>query len=545
MEIVKSIAKYLRIRPSFVTAQELGVMADNRRFKDVVELGEQGRAEASDLASYYIGYCHYQLTNYEDAIVHLRKAPSISPVDYYASLFLGNCYDALNRKTEALAQYLQCLERHPEQARDILSQLLPLAGELTDQTLRESAFQRVEAVIGKDSASPHYAKLLFYQRRDRELTADVLKGNLVYGFSSARELASAGQIRLLNVGATERLRFVHLEDNSEVWVDTCEPYVAEVPDARIASGSSLIQVGDRILSDVLADKQYGRYGSMQHDRTVMARRDDAILMAPILAQHEIEEGIMLCGLASNAYGHWFAEFLPKLRYFEQHPRFAELPIIIDEGMPQSHYDFLAALVSNPTYRLAKGTSLRVKNLFIAPADTFFPLELVTHHKVPVERQSNLTIGALKYIGEKIRARYGAPESPNARIFLSRRKSQWRRLVDEADIISDLKNLGFEVVYSEDYTFEEQVKLFQQAEFIVAPNGSALNNLIFSSPQVKVLLLGQKNLFNWGGWFGSFYELGYSPVYLGGEWFGDKEHKHADYTIPVSTVRAKVMEMLGS
>ena len=52
------------------------------------------------------------------------------------------------------------------------------------------------------------------------------------------------------------------------------------------------------------------------------------------------------GFASSAYGHWFAEFIPKLRFLEQHPRFSELPIIVDEGMPQSHYDFLSLLVPN-------------------------------------------------------------------------------------------------------------------------------------------------------------------------------------------------------
>jgi len=60
-----------------------------------------------------------------------------------------------------------------------------------------------------------------------------------------------------------------------------------------------------------------------------------------------------------------------------------------------------------------------------------------------------------------------------------------------------------------------------------------------------LILGQTNLFNWGGWFGSFFELGYSFHYLSGDSVGDKTQKHADYSIPASKVRDKVTEMLDT
>ena len=70
------------------------------------------------------------------------------------------------------------------------------------------------------------------------------------------------------------------------------------------------------------------------------------------------------------------------------------------------------------------------------------------------------------------------------------------MVDEDLIIAMLQTFGFRTVYIEDFSFEEQVRIFQNAAFIVAPNGSSLSNLIFSNPDVKVLMLGQKNLFNW-------------------------------------------------
>jgi capsular polysaccharide biosynthesis protein len=310
--------------------------------------------------------------------------------------------------------------------------------------------------------------------------------------------------------------------------------------------SSLVIVGEnKILADVLAHADYGRFVDMAYDTNVLARRNDALLIKQPKPEAEIPEGIMLDGLVSSEYGHWFAEFLPKLRFLEKHPRFSQLPIIVDEGMPQAHYDFLSVIASNPVRRIAKGGSLKVKNLLVAPTDLFFPTELVRNHAVPPERQSGLTIGALKYINGKITARFGAHPNPTTRIYLSRQNSRWRRLINEKEIIEILGKLGFKAVCPETLSFEEQVKVFREAAYIVAPNGSALNNLAFSSPKVKVLMLGQKNLFNWGAWFGAFMELGYSISYLAGDAVGDENFKHADYHIPVSVMQAKVLEMLNS
>ena len=86
---------------------------------------------------------------------------------------------------------------------------------------------------------------------------------------------------------------------------------------------------------------------------------------------------------------------------------------------------------------------------------------------------------------------------------------------------------------------------QNAKFIVASNGSALNNLIFSNPsETKTIMIGQKNLFNWGGWFGSFKELGYDIEYLGGEVIGSERDKHRDYFVTPSALIKKVKSTLS-
>ncbi len=546
MNIVQMFRKCFWRKP-IVPTDQLRTMAQTRQFREVIEIYKNRQIDPKAPASDLIGYCYYQLTNYSEAIGHLKKALAFWPKDYYSSFFLAVCLNCLNKKTEAIAQFLNCLHLHEDRAGEILEHLLPLASEIADFKKCKETFAEINTAIAKlGPTNPYIAKVLFYQRRESEITPEMLQGSLFCRFYCAKDLTDAGHGRFISLGKPEKLRFVRFGEVSDLWVDTCPPYVAEISNAKIVSGSSLIFVDEnQILSEALADKEFGQFADMQYEKIVSARRNDALLVKQFEPETEISQGIMLCGITSRSYGHWFAEFLPKLRFFENHPRFSEIPIIIDEGMPQSHYDFLSILTNNPTHRLAQGSSLRIKNLLVAPTDTFFPLDLVKNHKVPPERQSNLTIGALRYIGEKIRKHFGETTNPTSRIFLSRRSSQWRRLLNEKLIIEELHKLNFKTVYIEDFTFEKQVQIFRSAEFIVAPNGSALNNLIFSNPNIKVLVLGQKHLFNWGGWFGSFMELGYSLQYLSDDSIGNKNEKHLDYSIPVSIVKRKVKEMLNS
>lgn len=552
MPIVEMFQKLLpkkKPQKKKVTPKELRLFAQTGQYQKVIDAHEGALIEQYTTCFDVIGYCYYQLTNYHNAINYLQKALWINPDDYFTNLFFGICLKYEEREIEAIKRFIDCLNLSQNRPDEILDHLLPLVCKIEDQEEAQMTFQKISKALEKfgHEDNPYMAKVLFYQKKDNKLTPNLLKDCSFCRIYSGKELSEMGVVDYHNLGDAEKLRFVKLESGSDVWVDTCNPYFATIKDAQIMSGSSLVRVDEnKIWSDTLADKKYGRYACVQYDDMIKARRDDALLVKNFVPDQTIETAIMLSGSASHAYGHWFAEYLPKLRFLLHHPHFSELPIIVDEGMPASHYDFLNALVKNPTFVLSKGQSLKVNNLVVAPTDTYFPTDMIKHHKVPVEYQSSLTIGALKFIGEKIRDTFGPPQNPNRRIFLSRRNTQWRKLLNEQEIIEALKKYCFETIFIEDYNFAEQVQLFQDAEFIVAPNGSALNNLIFSHPSVKCILLGQRRLFNWGGWFGSFMELGYSPIYLAGDsdGEGDEKAKHLDYTISISDLRQTVTKMLN-
>jgi len=70
--------------------------------------------------------------------------------------------------------------------------------------------------------------------------------------------------------------------------------------------------------------------------------------------------------------------------------------------------------------------------------------------------------------------------PSEYIYVGRKSgtSSGRRLINELNLVKTLLNIGFKVVYPEDYSFENQVLIFSMAKVVVGVSGSALQNCTF-------------------------------------------------------------------
>jgi capsular polysaccharide biosynthesis protein len=76
------------------------------------------------------------------------------------------------------------------------------------------------------------------------------------------------------------------------------------------------------------------------------------------------------------------------------------------------------------------------------------------------------------------------EHSKRRLYLQRRHS--RVIINELQILETLKEYNFETHILENYSIQEQATLFSEAEFIVAPHGASLTNLVFCQPGTKVI-----------------------------------------------------------
>jgi capsular polysaccharide biosynthesis protein len=82
-------------------------------------------------------------------------------------------------------------------------------------------------------------------------------------------------------------------------------------------------------------------------------------------------------------------------------------------------------------------------------------------------------------------------SRGRRIYLSRRQSRNAPVEHEAAFEDGLRALGIEPVCPETLPVREQVRLLDEAELVVAVEGSALHTLIFSTTPKRVLVLPRR------------------------------------------------------
>jgi hypothetical protein len=82
----------------------------------------------------------------------------------------------------------------------------------------------------------------------------------------------------------------------------------------------------------------------------------------------------------------------------------------------------------------------------------------------------------------------AAVTPFRRLFVGRGDAGHRRLLNERDCAELAARHGFDYVTLSGRSVAEQVRLFAEARYIVAPHGAALSNLLFTTPEAHLLEL---------------------------------------------------------
>ena len=176
----------------------------------------------------------------------------------------------------------------------------------------------------------------------------------------------------------------------------------------------------------------------------------------------VDEAVLYDGAASTNYHHHFVDALNNLAVLRRRPLPPSLPFIVNRTVFESPFfqhlyrtsaDFAAInwLVQEP------GQWLHVNKL----------IRLRSFHHV-----RETWVDALAFYPKP-------PGQERRRIFLSRDKSRYNRcLVNEAEVIALLGKYGFETVYAENLTLDQQREMLQGTEYLVALHGAGLVQQVF-------------------------------------------------------------------
>ena len=98
---------------------------------------------------------------------------------------------------------------------------------------------------------------------------------------------------------------------------------------------------------------------------------------------------------------------------------------------------------------------------------------------------NKSIKILKIFLEKVLMNVKVPQF-KPKIYIRREDAYYRKVLNEADLISKLRKHDFEIINPQHFEILEQMKIFSNAEVIISPHGSNMSNLIFCRKGTKII-----------------------------------------------------------
>ena len=189
--------------------------------------------------------------------------------------------------------------------------------------------------------------------------------------------------------------------------------------------------------------------------------------------------VLLMRLWDGNYGHWLVECLPLIERVAAVQNLAVCKFVVPAWphMQQVYRDSLALFDIPP------------ERIVVAGYDAWFFEELI--YPLPITRTPWLigpaAVRTLEQLGARALARSNLPVGPE-KIYVSRNRTPQRRLRNEDEIAGVLTRLGYEIVYPEELSFDEQIARFSGARYVVGNLGAALTNLVFAPRSVRLLAL---------------------------------------------------------
>jgi Glycosyltransferase 61 len=176
--------------------------------------------------------------------------------------------------------------------------------------------------------------------------------------------------------------------------------------------------------------------------------------------------LLIHDAACNNYGHWMTDAVSRLYYAKE--------------LIPSYKIILPMIFRNQKYKIESLIPFGVKeenivyieNRVILARDFAMPSFMGPMFVNPKDE-------IVREIREIYHKFYNISRSrPGKRIYISRAGTSYRKVINESQVMELLSNKGFLIVRPEKLSFEEQVRLFADADIVVGLTGAAFNNMMF-------------------------------------------------------------------
>ncbi len=256
-----------------------------------------------------------------------------------------------------------------------------------------------------------------------------------------------------------------------------------------------------------------------------------------------ENTLYIGGNGVYNYYHWLIEIAPKLLLItpEIIEKYSIKNLILDQSIKEtpSLHEILTLFIDHQKLEL---NIIYKKNNELS---LFKRLYYINHQNNFVfNSKEKLSSASYSYFSQDIinkirnvclqQVQISSPQiSCPEKIFLAR-KANAIRGYNQSEILEFFEQQGFTALYLEDYSFSEQVKIFNHAKFVVGPTGAAWSNIIFSQPETQALSWLPEQISEFSV-FSTLAALVQCDMRFLVAQAHDQENPHSDYSIDLSKI----------
>ena len=212
-------------------------------------------------------------------------------------------------------------------------------------------------------------------------------------------------------------------------------------------------------------------------------------------RQKIKVGLHLLKEHSHNYYHWMFECMPRLIYFMQqnkhHP--TEITLLIDHDVPKQSIEMLSHYMqqheANYTILLIKKGEFVVCDKLYYVTPFWYSLDN-TRHLPNVHKDFLVDQNAISLIRNAFKTIH---PSNNKKIYLTRRNSSIRNIINQDEIESMMANLGFQIIETNSMSFLEQRELFSETSIVVGAAGACFANTIFMPQNTTAIIISPDNI----------------------------------------------------
>jgi capsular polysaccharide biosynthesis protein len=270
----------------------------------------------------------------------------------------------------------------------------------------------------------------------------------------------------------------HWKFDGQYSYENPETFIISIPDGRVfGSMGAIITHDDKLILDVSLEFGIGNNATKVDSHHVFKY--------PKLPKcQEIPETIAVLATAGgDNYFHWLTDALPRVEIIKKTFSNGTKNInkyVVNKGFPIIEESLeILGISKDMLIFIDSKQQVQAKNLVVPSL---------------VGSTGNPPAWVCTFLRENF-LKHKADIPVISKLYISRSKARYRKVTNEEDVLECLTKFGFTPVWLEEHNFATQIALFSNAEYIVAPHGAGLTNLMWCNSSAKILELFSPNYVN--------------------------------------------------